>query len=81
MDKKILITGASGFAGSHLLEHLINKGYKNLFGTYYSDSSLKNFEKKTELLKVDLREEKEVFDLAEKVKANQQKAEGDEKSR
>jgi NAD dependent epimerase/dehydratase len=28
MSKKVLITGADGFIGSHLVEHLLNKGYE-----------------------------------------------------
>ena len=31
---KALITGISGFAGSHLAEFLINKGYE-VFGTFF----------------------------------------------
>ena len=33
---KILVTGASGFIGSHLLRLLWEKGYKNLRSTSFS---------------------------------------------
>jgi len=38
---KALITGISGFAGSHLAEFLLNKGYK-LYGTFYDKSTFSN---------------------------------------
>lgn len=36
---KILVTGASGFAGSHLLEALKAKGYSELYGTAYGNGA------------------------------------------
>lgn len=48
-NKKILVTGADGFIGSHLVEHLINKGYNvKAFCFYNSFNSwgwLDNFDK------------------------------------
>lgn len=38
---KTLITGISGFAGSHLAEFLIDKGYK-VYGTFYDKSTFSN---------------------------------------
>jgi len=38
---KALITGISGFAGSHLAEFLLNKGYK-VYGTFYDESTFSN---------------------------------------
>jgi GDP-4-dehydro-6-deoxy-D-mannose reductase len=38
---KALITGISGFAGSHLAEFLLNKGYK-VYGTFYDKSTFSN---------------------------------------
>lgn len=69
--KKILITGSSGFAGSHLLDYLINNKTDNLFGTYHSDAGLSNLDEvkdKIKLIKVDLRNEKEVYKLINDVK-------------
>ncbi|OGH11661.1 MAG: hypothetical protein A3B38_03010 [Candidatus Levybacteria bacterium RIFCSPLOWO2_01_FULL_36_13] len=39
MSKKILITGATGFAGRHLIHYLSTKKEYNLFGTYVSENS------------------------------------------
>ncbi len=37
---KILVTGASGFAGSHLLEALKSKGYSELYGTAFGKGAV-----------------------------------------
>lgn len=74
MDKKILITGASGFAGSHLTEYLIDNNKNNIFGTYYSDKGIENLEKvknKINLFKVDLTDENQTKDLIEKIKPDE----------
>lgn len=74
MDKKILITGASGFAGSHLVEYLIDNNKKNIFGTYYSDKGIENLEKskdKINLVKVDLTDENQTNDLIGKIKPDE----------
>jgi GDP-4-dehydro-6-deoxy-D-mannose reductase len=70
MGKKILITGASGFAGSHLIDYLVKNSDNDIFGTYYSDKSLENLHSQAdriELVKVDLRNEKETLELIEKI--------------
>lgn len=66
MDKKILITGTSGFVGNHLIDNLITHGEKKIYGTFFSEN--KDLKKEVEYIKVDLRNEDEVFDLIEKIK-------------
>ena len=72
MAAKILITGATGFVGSHLAEHLVDKYKDNEFyGTYLSDSSLRNLEavkNQVSLTKLDLSNDKEVFELVDRIK-------------
>ena len=36
MSKKVLVTGADGFIGSHLVEQLISDGYKVKAFVYYN---------------------------------------------
>ena len=54
---KALITGISGFAGSHLAEFLLNRGYE-VFGTYFDKSTFSNlngFIDKIKLFQCDIR--------------------------
>ena len=71
MARKILVTGASGFVGSHLIDYLVLDSANEIFGTSFSKSDSKNLEKskdKIKLLEVDLSREDEVFKLIEAVK-------------
>lgn len=73
--KKILITGASGFAGSHLADYLVNKKTNaKIFGTYLNENSLSNLDdikSSVSLFKIDLVREKEVLDLIKKLKPDE----------
>lgn len=69
--KNVLITGISGFAGSFLAEHLESQKKYEIFGTYLSDSSLKNVPlsiKTDHLYKLDLTDYDKVLDLISEVK-------------
>lgn len=59
-SKKALITGIAGFAGSHLTEHLLEKGIK-VYGFYHPDHSTENLgdvKSKIELISCDVLEAK-----------------------
>ncbi|MBI4097845.1 MAG: GDP-mannose 4,6-dehydratase [Candidatus Levybacteria bacterium] len=62
--KKALITGISGFAGSFLSEHLLEKGYI-VAGTYLTPESLKNLpnKEKIKLHQLNLLDENKTLDL------------------
>lgn len=67
---KILITGITGFAGSHLAEYLIDKG-DQISGTYLSEGGLLNILKirdKLDLHKINLLEEGTVNNLVSSLK-------------
>ncbi len=72
MATKILITGITGFAGSHLAEYLVGKNVDNEFyGTYLSTDSLRNIEavkNQVNLTKLDLSNDKEVLELVDRIK-------------
>src|SRR3990170_9009475 len=64
--KKVLITGISGFAGSHLAEFLATKRKYSVSGTYLLEESIGNIsglKNKIKLVKVDLTKEKGVNGL------------------
>lgn len=74
MQKKILITGATGFVGSHLVEYLLKNTKYEVFGTYFSEDSLsilgKNLEK-IKTFKVDLTQEDDVDKLMSQVQPDE----------
>ncbi len=58
---RILVTGATGFAGSHLIDHLLQSGYETIHATSYGSST----DEKTDVSyhKVDLTDNGAVQDL------------------
>ena len=72
--KKVLITGISGFAGSHLAEYLLSKRKYDVSGTYLLEDSVERnlgkIKNNLNLVKVDLTNNKRVFDLLKSVKPN-----------
>jgi len=71
MPKKVLITGVTGFAGSHLAEHIAGLGSYKIYGTYLNERSLENVAKvkdSIELYQIDLTQKDEVISLLEKTK-------------
>ncbi|MBI4096418.1 MAG: GDP-mannose 4,6-dehydratase [Candidatus Levybacteria bacterium] len=68
--KKVLITGATGFAGSYLAQHLLLREKYSVSGTYLVEESLRNVDairKKLSLFRVDLSNEKKVSDIVKEV--------------
>lgn len=66
MAQKVLITGTTGFAGSHLAEQLVSQKKYDIIGTFVSDASLKNIssvQKELKFVKVDLTNPEAVLDL------------------
>lgn len=71
MTKNVLITGVSGFVGSHLAEYLVSKTEYRVSGTYLSRRSLANLTsvvKKLNLEQLDLKDQKGVARLVKDVK-------------
>lgn len=63
--KKILITGASGFVGTYLAQHLIQLGNAEIHGTYLTDESMEKSPVKDKISfhKVDLQQKDQTENL------------------
>lgn len=69
--KKVLITGITGFAGSHLAELLVSKNEFEVFGTHVSDRNLNNLtsvQNKVKLFKVNLIDQTETTKVITEVR-------------
>lgn len=62
---KVLITGASGFVGSHLIAHLISLGKYEIYGTYRSKSPEST---EVQFVKVDLQDKEAVKNVISQIK-------------
>jgi len=67
-NKKILVTGAAGFIGSHLVDYLINKKYLVYGIDDLSGGYLRNVNKKCIFTKLDLRKKEKIKKYIEKIK-------------
>lgn len=65
---RILVTGSAGFMGSHLVDGLINLGYKTYGVDDLSGGFLDNVNKKSHFTKLDLRKKEDVSNYISKIK-------------
>lgn len=71
--KKALITGISGFAGSHLAQYLVAQNKYHIAGTYHSERNLENIssvKSKLNLTKIDLTNSEAVENLIQSTGAD-----------
>lgn len=69
--RRVLVTGVTGFAGSHLVDYLLPRGDCELFGIQRWRSRTENiehFQDKITLLECDLRDATSTFDAIERIK-------------
>src|SRR5258706_7286720 len=69
--RRVLVTGVTGFAGSHLVDYLLTRGDCEIFGIQRSRSRTENIEHfadKITLLECDLRDATSTRDTLEKVR-------------
>lgn len=74
MSKKVIITGITGFAGSHLMDYLLEHTDYEVYGIKRVNSSLRNIHHaldKITLLDADLLDETSLINVLQKVKPDQ----------
>lgn len=74
MKRKVLITGITGFAGSHLMDYLLENTDYEVYGLKRVNSSLRNIHhalNKVTLLDADLLDETSLIKVLEKVRPDQ----------
>ncbi len=65
--KRVLITGASGFVGSHLIDHLLSQGEYEIYGTYRREKPVGGSEH-LQFVSADLQNREEVDNLLTQVR-------------
>lgn len=69
--KKVVITGITGFAGSHLAEYLVTQPHYEVIGTYNSESSLRHIasiKDKVQVEQINMTDAQQVADFIARVK-------------
>ncbi len=71
--KKVLITGASGFVGTYLAQHLLTLGDCEIYGTYHSEDSKNNspVKDKIKFVQLDLTNRENLKQVLEDIKPDQ----------
>lgn len=69
-SSSVLITGGTGFVGSHLVEELLNRGFSNITVTNYGSNSghVGTLLTEEQIIRVNLTDRAETFSLIEKLK-------------
>lgn len=67
-NKNVLVTGGAGFIGSHVVDLLVDKGYKVFIFDNLSTGKKENINKKAIFIKVDITDFKKVSSLVKKIK-------------
>src|SRR5437016_725307 len=69
--RRVLVTGVTGFAGSHLVDYMLSRGDSEIFGIHRWRSRTENIEhfaSKVTLVECDLRDASSTRDTLEKVR-------------
>lgn len=73
-NKNVLVTGGTGFVGSHLVEELVNLGAKVITTFEYTDPSsyfiVKGLDKKVTMVNIDIGQFDKVFDIVTKLEVD-----------
>ena len=68
MNKNVLVTGGAGFIGSHVVDLLIDNGYKVTIFDNLSTGKKENINKRAIFINVDITDFKKISRLVKKIK-------------